>query len=140
MKIDILQQTVCANYSLATDSYIYGYTSYNNLTEFAKLVLGIAPLIDFSYFCAQFSLYFFCNFGFVPCDLTSGAPRAICTESCNYAAINCSSVYNQVVAFVKAFGYTVKEDCENTLNFIQDFGFTCSSSSLQNGCIDLLGM
>ena len=133
-----MQQTICANYSLATDSYIYGYASYDNFTSLAKILQGFTP--NLSETCNLFATYFFCNFGFVPCDLTSGAPRAICTESCNYITTECSTEYSHVVTLVKAFGHTIKEDCINTLNHLQDFGFTCSSSSLQNECIDLLGM
>ena len=101
----------------------------------------ITPVIDFKFFCTRFAAYYFCNYGFIPCDVTTGAPRAICTESCNFLRDHCSDAYIQVMTFVDAFGYTIKDRCENTLILIQEeFGFPCSSSSLQNECIDLLSM
>ena len=141
MKVDRLQQVLCGNYSLATDYYIYGYTSYENLTNLIKIVHDFTSVINLSYFCTKFAAYFFCNYGFPPCDLTSGAPRAICAESCRYLNTHCSGAFRQMVTFIRALGYHIKEDCDNTLRIIQDhFGFPCSSSSLQNECVDLLGM
>ena len=73
--------------------------------------------------------------------MTTGAPRAICTESCNFLRHHCSEAYTQLVTFVDAFGYNIKSSCENTFLFLQEeFGFPCSSSSLQNECVDLLSM
>lgn len=135
-----MYQTICADFSLATDSYIYGYTSYENLTELVSIVQRFTPVIDFQFPCTRFTTYFFCNYGFVPCDMTTGAPRAICTESCNFLRRHCGETYTQVLTFVDAFGYTIVDNCENTLVHLQkDFDFPCSSSSLQNECIDLLG-
>ena len=72
--------------------------------------------------------------------MTTGAPRAICTESCDFFRHECSETYNQAVTLGNAFGYAVSDHCENTLIYLQDnFDFPCSSSSLQNECIDLLG-
>ena len=134
-----MHQTVCANFSLATDSYIYGYASRENITEFSRILERITPVIDFQFFCTRFAAYYFCNYGFIPCDVTTGAPRAICAESCNYLHDHCSGTYLQVVTLGGVFGQTIKDNCENTLSHIQeDYGFPCSSSSLQNECIDLL--
>ena len=141
MKVDRLQQIICGNHSLATDYYIYGYTSYENLTDIIKIVHDFTPAINLSYFCTEFATYYFCNYGFPPCDLTSGAPRAICAESCQYINTHCSVRLQQTALFLRNFGIDIKEDCDNTLWFIQEhFGFPCSSSSLQNECVDLLGM
>ena len=141
MKVDRLQQVICGNHSLATDYYIYGYTSYENLIDIIKIVHDFTPAIDLSYFCTEFTAYYFCNYGFPPCDLTSGAPRAICAESCHYINTHCSVEFLQVEIYLRAFAIDIKRDCDNTLRNIQDnFDFPCSSSSLQNECVDLLGM
>ena len=141
MKLDSLQQTICADFSVATDSYIYGYTSYENFTELIMIVQRFTPVVDLQFACTRLIAYFFCNYGFIPCDVTTGAPRAICTESCNFLHDHCGETFTQVVTFVDAFGYTIDYNCENTLSILQEgFGFPCSSSSLQTECIDLLSM
>ena len=141
LKADLLQQTICANFSVATDYYIYGYTSYRNLTDFVMLLHLFEPAVNFKYSCTRFTAYYFCNIIFPPCDFITGAPRAICTESCYYASTQCTTAYTQVKTFLKPFGFVLSDNCENTLEPLQEyFGFPCSSSSLQNGCIDLLGM
>ena len=96
--------------------------------------------IDIRFLCYQFATYYLCNYIFPPCDLTTGAPQAICTESCDYLLTECSDEYQQLVVYLLANGYTLNVTCGNTLNLQQDYGFPCSSSSLQNNCIDLLGM
>lgn len=141
LKADLVQQTICANFSVATDYYIYGYTSYANLTYFVMLLHMIETAANFDYNCTQFTAYYFCNIIFPPCDFTTGAPRAVCTESCHYARTQCDTTYTQVKTFFRPFGFVVSDNCENTFEPVKEiFGFPCSSSSLQNGCIDLLGM
>ena len=136
-----MQQGLCADFSVAIDYYHYEYTSYENLSNFHMTLLEIEPviIIDLQYFCYQFIAYYMCNYVFPPCDLTSGAPRAICTESCQYFLTDCSEAYNDLVIYVDAYGSIFNVECRNTLKLQQDFGFPCSSSSLQNNCIDLLG-
>ena len=141
MKADLVQQTICANFSVATDYYIYGYTSYANLTDFVTLLQLLEDIVYFQYSCTRFTAYYFCNIVFPPCDFTTGAPRAVCIESCHYATTQCTTTYIQVKTFFRPFGYVLSDNCENTFEPLQEhFGFPCSSSSLQNGCIDLLGM
>ena len=140
LKVDLMQQTLCANFSLTTDYYIYGYTSYATFTYFIMFLRQFEPAVDFDYSCTRFAAYFFCNGVFPPCDFTSEAPRALCTESCHYLLTHCRTAYIQVKTFLKLIGYAISDNCENTLEPLQEyFGFPCSSSSLQNECIDLLG-
>ena len=141
LRLDFLEQSVCGEASLATDFYSYGYTSYHNLSEVSKLTKQIEPFIDYSLLCTQFAIYYFCNYVFIPCDLTTGGPISICSNSCYFLPTNCSVLYFQVVSLATTAGYPVNESCENTLIHLQlAFDFPCSSSSLQNDCIDLLSM
>ena len=99
------------------------------------------PAINLKYSCTRFALYYFCNILFPPCDFTSGAPRALCTDSCHYFRTQCTTAYTQVVTYLKPQGFIISDSCENIFEPFQErFNFPCSSSSLQNGCIDLLGM
>ena len=142
LKIDFIQDSICANFSFATAYYYYEYTSYENLSNLYTIIQQVEPVItiDLHSLCTQFFTYYFCNYFFPPCDLTTGAPQAICSESCDYFLTECSDEYNQLFAFSGLQGYDLTIDCSNTLSLQQDYGFPCSSSSLQNNCIDLLGM
>ena len=139
-----MQQGLCANFSFATDYYYYEYTSYENLSNFDMDLQQLEPLVTFNlleYYCFEFAIYYFCNHVFPPCDMATGAPRAICTESCDYLLTSCSEAYSQSVIYSEVFGDVnfLNINCSNTLSLQQDYGFPCSSSSLQNNCIDLLG-
>ena len=137
-----MQQGLCANFSVATDYYHYEYTSYENLSNLHMTVQQIEPVITIAiqFHCHQFATYYLCNYIFPPCDLTTGAPQAICTESCDYLLTECYDVYLQLVLFLDAYEFILNVTCGNTLNLQQDYGFPCSSSSLQNNCTDLLGI
>ena len=83
--------------------------------------------------------YFLCNYVFVPCDLTTGAPRPVCTDSCYFVRTYCASQFMLVLEFTSTIDYPVIDSCENTLANLQvGFGFPCSSSSFEDNCIDLL--
>ena len=139
-KVDPIQLSLCANFSLTVNNYIYRYTTYATLSNLVDLLHLFEPVIDFKYSCTQLTAYYVCNSGFPPCDFTSGAPRAICADSCHYIRTKCTTAYTTVITVLKQFGYTFSDSCENTLEFLQNyFDFPCSSSSLQDDCIDLLG-
>ena len=144
LKLDFIQQGMCANFTFATDYYYYEYTNYENLSNFNMILQQIEPVItvDLIFLCYEFATYYFCNYVFPPCDLTTGAPRAICSESCDYFVTHCAKVYSLLVIYLEAYEVLkyINIDCSNTLNLQQDYGFPCSSNSLQNNCIDLLGM
>ena len=141
LKIDFIQDSICNTLSFATAYYYYEYTSYENLSNFFAIIQQLEPIIiaDIQHLCTQFFTYYFCNYLFPPCDLTTGAPQAICSESCDYFVTECSNA-NQLAVYSRFQGYDFNIDCSNTLSLQQDYGFPCSSSSLQNNCIDLLGM
>ena len=137
MQLDFLHQSSCAEFSFATGFYGYEYTSYENLTEFSMLLEFVSPLLDQSIMCHVLAAYFVCNYIFVPCDLFTGAPRSICTDSCYHLRNDCSEIYFPVLS-AGALTYPIVDNCENTLSHLQlGFNFPCSSSSLGNDCIDL---
>ena len=140
MQLNFLRQTICADYTFATDFYGYGYTSNENLTALAAIIESLKDFFEFSFLCHRFAAYFICNYVFVPCDLFTGAPRSICTDSCNYLRRFCDDTYFTVVN-VGSLTFPIVDNCENTLIQLQTgYNFPCSSSSLGNDCIDLLSM
>ena len=135
-----MRQSGCAEFSLASNFYGYEYTSYENLTEFAVVLESVSPIFDFAITCHRLAAYFICNYVFPPCDLFTGAPRSICTDSCYYLRDRCDREYFSMVSFA-ALRYPMVDNCENTLIHLQQgFNFPCSSSSLGNDCFDLLSM
>ena len=139
MQLDFLHQSGCIDFSLATDLYGYGYTSYENLSDFAMNVEEYRHFLDLKHFCHRFAAYFICNYVFVPCDLFTGAPRPICTESCYYFHTYCNETYRTIL-LIRTRSFTIMDNCDNTLVHLQtEYGFPCSSGSLKNNCIDLLG-
>ena len=61
-------------------------------------------------------------------------------KSCYYLTTECGSIYNTVSLFVNQVYPAFVDDCENTLSHLQtNYGFPCSSNSLEHNCIDLLG-
>ena len=140
LQLNFVRQSGCAEFSLASNFYGYGYTSYENLTEFAALLESVSSIFNFAYTCHRVAAYFICNYIFVPCDLFTGAPRSMCTNSCYFLRDHCSDEYFAVVNF-GALRYPIVDNCENTLIHLQQgFNFPCSSSSFGNDCIDLLSM
>ena len=140
MQLNFLRQSGCADYTFTTGFYGYGYTSNENLTAFATILESLRAFFDFSPICHQFAAYFVCNYVFVPCDLFTGAPRSICTDSCYFLRKYCDETYFSVVN-VSALRFPIVDNCENTLIHLQlGYNFPCSSSSLGNDCIDLLSM
>ena len=135
------QNSVCSNINLATEYYNYRYTSLENFTSFSETIITLEEIIriGFTGFCGKFLTYFLCNYAFVPCDLTTGAPRPVCTDSCYFVRTYCESEFMLVLQFTSTIDYPVIDSCENTLAHLQvGFGFPCSSSSFEDNCIDLL--
>ena len=94
--------------------------------------------LDFTQFCNLLTAYVICNYVFVPCDLFTGAPRPICTDSCYYYRIECGDTYNALLNVAVLVYSDVMDNCNNTLSHLQtSYDFPCSSNSLENNCIDL---
>ena len=89
-------ENFCADFSLATDSYGYQYTSSENLTGFISNVNVFVTYFDLYERCQFFAAYYLCNYVIVPCDLFTGAPRPMCSDSCYYLTTECGSIYSNV--------------------------------------------
>ena len=133
---------ICSGANLGTAYYNYRYTSLENLTSYSTTITTLQEFFrsGFSGFCETFLVYYLCNYVFVPCDLTTGAPRPICTNSCYFVHTRCNLEFMRVMQFASAFDYPIIDDCENTpANLQVGFGFPCSSSSFEDNCLDLQG-
>ena len=144
LKLDFVRDCMgnCSEFSLTIDFYGYGYTSYENLTRFALILDQLrAAFFDPSIFCDRFTVYFIINYVFPPCDLTTGAPIPLCTDTCYAFRTICQLDYFSSILFARTHNYPIMDNCENTLIHLQvGYDFPCSSSSLHNKCINLRGM
>ena len=139
-QLNFLRQHICADFSITTDFLVYGYTSYENLTRFADDLNNYKILFDYPGICGLITAYFICNVAFVPCNVFTGAPRPICTDSCYYFRTECENVYNALLGVTISLDPDYKDNCNNTFNNLQiTYDFPCSSDSLAYDCIDLIG-
>ena len=135
------QNPVCSGINLATNYYNFRYTSVDNFTSFSDTITTLEGIIrlGFNDFCGRILTYFLCNYVFVPCDLTTGGPRPICTDSCYFLLAHCEAQFMNVIQFTSTQNYPFMDNCENTLAHLQEgFGFPCSSSSFENNCINMM--
>jgi len=137
----VRESKICSAFNLAIDYYNYGYTTLDNFTSYSStLDTSEAFLLSSSdEFCEMYFIHYLCNYVFVPCDLTTGAPRPVCRDSCYFFRTRCPSELSYILTFARAVQYPIKDDCENTLAHIQEFGFPCSSDDFKENCIDLKG-
>ena len=92
--------------------------------------------------CQQAIGYIVCSYVFIPCNLTTGNPRPICSASCNrYFNIRCVTEFEDVLEVSSRFiNYPFMNNCLNTLSHLQDFGLPLMSDDFADDCIDLIGM
>lgn len=129
------------------DSMIYKYTSEANLTKILKAV-EIAEVYNRDYLYKIFSSecqYYFVivavTTGFIPCNLTSGTPKPLCSSDCYFFRQFCDDEYKMFITYAKLFGILISENyCENTFEAINKlFHYPNSSEDFQNDCFVLPG-
>ncbi|XP_065911786.1 tyrosine-protein kinase receptor UFO-like isoform X3 [Dysidea avara] len=133
---------VCAQHSLATNNYLYQYTSVHNLTTFGNL---LSVLESFTRLitdgCFNTTASFICNGIFVPCDLTTGEAKAICTNSCYKFKEDCTLEYDSIIkgaALIEGIILQLESFCADTLVLIKDaFGANTTASGVECNCLDV---
>ena len=145
LKLDPLVLEYSKNYSLNLSQVAYKYTNeetfayYLDLLEiYTKNIGDYKIYIDVCDLCAALFAY---NQVLVPCNLTSGTPRPICSKSCYLFRSNCSRAFNAVIKLSRILVRgSLVDNCENTFHFINTFGnFANSSKDFEEDCIDISG-
>jgi len=133
---------ICSQHLLATNGYLYNYTSAENFTSYDGLLSSLAtyiPLISGT--CLNDTSTFICNAVFVPCDLTTGEPRAICSSSCYRFSTLCEVEYDAFVAGLAIAGIDQLDQldlCADTLKLIKKgFGAKTTVKGVECGCIGI---
>lgn len=144
IQFDSLPNGTCANFTQASSSVIFRYTDENNFMSYFEIVNGLETLLDNSAadeVCRRAVAYIVCNYVFIPCNLTTGNPRPICTQSCNYYFTSrCKEIFDTIVQFSTVIDYPFMNDCPNTLSHLEAFEFFFLSDSFADDCIDIIGV
>ena len=130
----------CTQYNLATNDYVYQYTSVRNIAQISDIIQQSRPLVDIqgiSFNCQLALNLFLCNFGFFPCNLTTGTPKPICSKSCFYFRQNCQIQYNLVQSIANLRNFSFVDDCNNTLGHLEQwYNVKLSSDDFRDDCLD----
>lgn len=121
---------------------IYKYTSERNLTKILR-ALEIAEAYNrknlykvSSSECLYYVVIVVVTTGFIPCNLTSGTPKPLCSSDCYFFRQFCDDEYKLLITYAKLLGIPTSESyCENTFEAINKlFHFPNSSKDFQNDC------
>ena len=119
---------------------IFKYTSDKNFSRLLdRLKSTRTLLVNAGPSCELSTGVFLCNTAFVPCNLTTGTPRPLCSRSCSIFRSVCNIEFNTVLTFAEILGIHFSPNCENTLHHINigGFGFPNSSSEFEDDCFNL---
>ena len=130
----------CSPYSLSLNHMTFKYTSDEKFSELLDILKSVKSLLRNSVTrgCTFPTGVFLCNGIFIPCNLTTGTPRPLCSRSCSIFHSVCNLEYNTILNFARILNINFIESCENTLHHINmDYGYPNSSSDFEDDCYDL---
>ena len=132
-----------SKYIISLNSIAFKYTSESNFTIFLdalKVAISYLPLFSESE-CLFYAAIYVYNHVFIPCNLTTGTPRPICSKACNLFSKECDYEYTTIITYGNLIGVPLDDDCENTFNHINKiFAYPNSSKDYENDCYDFPGI
>ena len=141
--IEFSGEESCSPYSLSLNHMIFKYTSDKNFSMLLDLLSSIKTLLRNSVTrgCTLPTGMLICNLAFIPCNLTTGTPRPLCSETCFKFYSACNLEFNTVTSFAELISFPILGSCENTLSHINEgYGYPNTSSDFKDDCYDLPGM
>jgi len=120
----------------------FKYSNDKNFSKFLNLLQSVRILLQNSITeeCEFSTGLFLCNTIFVPCNLTTGAPRPFCSSACSNFYSACNLEFNAILDFTRILNYPLMYNCKNTLHPINmGFGYPNVSSDFEDDCLDLPG-
>ncbi|XP_065883016.1 uncharacterized protein [Dysidea avara] len=138
-----LETGMCSSVTHSFNSYYYNYTSSENFEQISTVIstLFAGNFSEEDQFCLNASLYFVCNYIFIPCDIYTGNPRLICPSVCDDYLSNerCNSTFETVIAAIATESdYPLQPDCNNPFQLLEEFDVNLPSSFMGNeSCIEL---
>ena len=126
---------------------MYKYTSERNITKVLELAeVAITQNLHlfhraFSSECLYYSVIVVYTAILIPCNLTTGTPRPLCSNPCNLFRQLCNDVYTMIIRYVMLIGIPISHDfCENTFDIVNKyFHYPNSSKDFDNDCFDFTG-
>ena len=145
LKVSSEVQFVSQQYSLSVENMIYNYTSKQTLARVMKLLTILVALnrdLNLTR-CLSYGVVLYYNYIFIPCNLTTGSPRPLCSDACYYYRDTCPFEYYGILEHAKLINLPVTDNCENTFSLLSAlFGYVHlnSSKAFENDCFDFRGM
>ena len=130
----------CSQYSLSLNHMTFKYTSDRNFSEFLDLLKSVEVLLQNSVTpgCTWPTGIFLCNLIFIPCNLTTGTPRPLCSRSCSNFYSACTLEFHTILNFAGLLNVPLTSNCENTLHHINvGYSYPNSSNDFKDDCYDL---
>ena len=144
VQLNGLTNSACARFSEASQNVIFDYTTNEQFNGYIETLDGLEELLliaNTDEVCRQAIGYIMCNYVFIPCNLTTGNPRPICTLPCDYYInVRCRVEFEEIFQFAPFIDYPFINNCPNTLSHLEEFGFSLLSDNFADDCIDLVGM
>lgn len=130
-------QHVCSPYLSHT---IFKYTSDINIKQYTTIIDQLKGLQKYMGNCYYATLEFACKLLYVPCNLTTGTPRPMCSDICFNFRNTCKDNFNVMKDLSVIYRYPFFDSCENTLGHLISYGYPNSSSEFRDDCLSLAGM
>ena len=144
IRLDGLTNAACRRFNQASQNVIFNYATEEQFDSYIETLDGLEELLDDAdadEVCQQAAGYIICNYVFIPCNLTTGNPRPICTVPCDYYFnVRCSDIFAVILRFSTIIDYPLMNNCPNTLSHLAEFGFSLLSDNFADDCIDIAGM
>ena len=147
IQLDALEDSTCNGVFQGLHNVIYNYTTQENFYNYIEATDSSPSLLRDAFeeekeeeeLCQYAFTYIICNYVFIPCNLTTGYPRPICTKSFDhYVNRLCAYTFQYFLRFASTIHYPFTND-SNTLAHLETFGYSLSSDSFADGCIDIAG-
>ena len=118
----------------------FKYTSDRNFSEFLNLLESVEVLLrnTVTRGCTPPTGVFLCNLIFIPCNLTTGTSRPLCSRSCSKFYSACTVEFDTIHNIAGFLGVPFSDSCENTLHHINmGYGYPNSSNDFEGDCYEL---
>ena len=132
------------HHGVPVNTVAYRYMSEEAFTQYLSYLNFLPKYFDTISLktCRLYGAFFVYTNLFIPCNLTTGTPKPLCSKSCYFYRSNCYSDYSRILKYAGAILMTsIADDCENTFTIAKSlFNFTKSSKDFKDDCLDIPGI
>ena len=134
---------IYSDYDVSLNGMAFKYTSMKNFTKYLdNLIIAARYIPQFSSSsCLFYSAVFVYNHLFIPCNLTTGTPRPLCSKACYMFSNECEYEYTTMITYANLIGIPIENGCENAFGHINSiFNYPNTSKDYENDCYDFPGI